>query len=187
MHFLLEAVFIGVYCTILYFLLSFSGIKHIFLFLFLLGFIKRLLGYFLQLHTYYCNYGYACQQKHNEINCKTKYKRKENYTELFVECLGEGCLFLLLGLFIISPFGVKYIGNITFTPFCIFNAKRNRFISFISAPKGEILNDKWCNIEDEKKSKTKLLIFFFFGFFIHILFELLGFHKSFCENHCISE
>ena len=139
MNFVIETVFVGIYCSILYYILLFLGIEssinQIYVFLFVFGFIKHLLAYFLQFHTYYCNHGDACYKNYN-----SKYKRKDNYRELLLECLGEGCLFLLTGGLFLK---IKFFNN------------------------------------------NRLIAFFLFGFSIHILFELLGFHTLFCKHRCI--
>lgn len=59
MYYLLEALLVGIYTFVVYLLFS-VVIKNFYLLLLVVGFSKHLLGYFLGLHTWYCNYGEAC-------------------------------------------------------------------------------------------------------------------------------
>jgi len=110
MNYIFEAIFVGLYTTIIYIVLSFSffNFKNIYMLLFLVGFIKHLFGYIFNLHSYYCKYGNAC------IN-----KTTSNSTEInvVIESLFEGILFIVLGyLLLISSYLQK---NKAFMFFCI--------------------------------------------------------------------
>ena len=90
MQYLIEALFVGIYTSIVYLCITMFSISPYNL-LFIVGFFKHLFGYLLNLHTYYCNYGDACA---NSI-----YPRTSNITflELFIESLLEGVTFMILG------------------------------------------------------------------------------------------
>lgn len=94
----MESMFVGIYCVILYFLFSFLmyfSLKHqiikesfsIYFFFFWFGFIKHILGYFLGLHTLYCN-----------MDSNTTQKATMNY--LFIGSIFEGFLFTSIVYFI---------------------------------------------------------------------------------------
>jgi len=89
MHFLLEAVLVGIYTFIIFLCISFFPIHNIYVLLFFIGFIKHFLGYYLYFQQYYCNYGYACSSK----------KQKKLVTP-FAELVGESCIegFACIGL-----------------------------------------------------------------------------------------
>lgn len=92
MYYIFEALCVGVYCVLLYEILA----VYVFDFnvlLFFLGFTKHLLGYELQLHTFFCNYGYSCQRiKHS--------RHRRAYTgnlDIIGESVLEGFVFLFIG------------------------------------------------------------------------------------------
>ena len=91
MHFLLEAIFVGIYTSIIYvvFHLLFPLIKNESKF-FCVGFAKHLLGNYLGLHTYYCNNGYSCKHKKHTTANTTHYN-------IIIESIAEGILFIVLG------------------------------------------------------------------------------------------
>lgn len=95
MNYVYESIFVGVYCSVIYFLLNIA-INNIYCALFLTGFIKHFCGYLLGLHTAYCNYGSACNnvKKHN---IKTAFYSNS----LLLESIIEGFLFLGIGLIFI--------------------------------------------------------------------------------------
>ena len=59
MHYLIEAILIGIYTSIIYMLVK-PFIENTLLLFFIIGFFKHFFAYFIGLHTYYCNNGYAC-------------------------------------------------------------------------------------------------------------------------------
>ena len=79
--------------------------------LFLTGFIKHFMGWILQIHKLYCNYGTACINKRGDV-----YKTG---TEIYIipESILEGFLFVVVGLLI---FGVLHC---FFSPLHIKNMK----------------------------------------------------------------
>jgi len=91
MYFVVEALFVGIYTALLYLVLQqVAPIQSAFLFLFLLGFLKHLLGNVLQIHSYYCKHGEACAN----INPLSKTSGPfEPTTQLIAESLAEGALF----------------------------------------------------------------------------------------------
>jgi hypothetical protein len=87
MHYILESLFVGAYCVIIYSMIYWFR-ENIYLFLFLLGFSKHFLGYFLLIQDMYCRYGYACQLQN---------KNYSTYKNVFNESVVEGLYFILLG------------------------------------------------------------------------------------------
>ena len=83
-----ESIFVGLYVLILYKFLRLFQIRNIYVFLFVLGFLKHFISYLLNIHTYYCKYGNACK-KYN-LNEKKK-------DHILVESIGEGILFIIVG------------------------------------------------------------------------------------------
>jgi hypothetical protein len=77
----LEAVFVGIYCIVIY--LPFVFIGNIYLRFFLFGFFKHLLGYFY-IHDYFCNY-------------RNKKYKKYDHSYLIIESILEGIYFMVLG------------------------------------------------------------------------------------------
>lgn len=96
MHFLFEAIFVGIYCDIIYLCLT-KGIPHVSVLLFCVGFLKHLLGGLLQIHNYYCNYGYACHRD-------GEYVSTHKDLELFLAAIGEGVMFFIIGNIFIYGF-----------------------------------------------------------------------------------
>jgi len=118
----IESIFVGIYCYIIYNTINIFTIKNIYYKIFIIGFIKHFLGYYLGLHNYYCSYD--CNNS-NSIAIS-------NY--LITDSIGEGFLFLFL--------------------YTLIKFNKNNII--------------------------------FVGIFIHLLFEILGFHKLFCKYRCIN-
>jgi hypothetical protein len=90
MHYLYEALIVGIYTSII-FLCNAIYVKNIVILLFLTGFIKHFMGYFLQIHYYYCNYGYKCNKKKQSVpllNAKFK--------PVFIQSIMEGLLFVII-------------------------------------------------------------------------------------------
>jgi len=133
MHYTLESFFVGLYTCFIYFLVSCLSISNKYVIFLGVGFLKHFLGDYLELHTYYCNHGDACENKDENKITKTTTIR------LISESLLEGCLFLLFGSLLYS---ISFLRNHLF------------------------------------------ILFFILGFSLHIIFELLGIHKSFCKDHC---
>jgi len=88
-----ESVFIGVYCLALYYILTFIISKKNWVgILFILGFLKHFLSYFLGFQSYFCNYGLACQ---TGIIEPTKIADGKH---LVIESLWEGLAFIIIGI-----------------------------------------------------------------------------------------
>jgi len=91
MYFIFEALFVGLYTSLLYFaLIQVFPIKNAFLFLFLLGFLKHLLGNVLYIHQYYCKHGEACVKNKSPVKTSLLF---EPTTQLIAESFVEGALF----------------------------------------------------------------------------------------------
>jgi len=94
MHYLLEAIIIGLYSSIIY--LPISLVKlNIIIELFIIGFIKHYFGYYLKIHNYYC---------------KKNKKRKALNKYLITDSIIEGILFIIFGYFTLQYFNIKIIG-----------------------------------------------------------------------------
>lgn len=92
MYFVLEALLVGLYTAILYLALQqVLPIKNAFLFLFVIGFLKHLLGNVLQIHRYYCKHGAACAKV--KPSSKSNGGPFEPTTQLIAESVAEGALF----------------------------------------------------------------------------------------------
>ena len=79
----IEAIIIGIYSSIIYLLCN-NFSKNFSLF-FIVGFLKHFMGYYLNIHSYYCK------------NCNY------NFIYLFIDSICEGLLFLFIG-YILSLF-----------------------------------------------------------------------------------
>jgi len=93
-----EATLIGMYSVFMYTLVSYIIHNKIYI-LFIAGFMKHLLAYFIGIHTYYCNNGYACTTKSTKIfqQQQQQYSSKNNAIQLLIESVIEGFLFVILG------------------------------------------------------------------------------------------
>ena len=111
MYYIFESLLVGIYSLLIY--LSFDLDFNANIKLFMVGFVKHLLGYILKIHTYYCNNGYACLKyqkqlhaskpsQHNNSNLKTKRVAKISIDSLFVESCFEGGLFVFLNLLLLK-------------------------------------------------------------------------------------
>ena len=104
MYYLFESVFVGIYSLIIFILVS-QFIENIYLKLYIVGFIKHFASGYLNIHNYYCNYGYACKSNYcQNKNCTSDKKN------LFFESLFEGILFLAVGCILFElPYNLKNI------------------------------------------------------------------------------
>lgn len=105
MHYIFEAIIVGIYSVFIYYVTNFfiEGRKLEYLQLFTVGFFKHYLSGFLQIHDFYCNYGYSCYENND---CKNG-KCYSNKTHLFFESLFEGLLYLITG-FILTEFAFYF-------------------------------------------------------------------------------
>jgi hypothetical protein len=99
MHYIFEAILVGIYSVIIYFLLS-VFITNQYLQLFTVGFLKHILGGYLKLHDFYCNYKYP-YYKYGKFNF--------NKNLLFIESIFEGILYLIFGFILIELISMKNI------------------------------------------------------------------------------
>ena len=109
MHYIFESTIVGMYSLLIY--ICFDFVTNTNIKLFMVGFIKHLLGYILNIHTYYCNNGYAClkyqkqfqSHKNNNSNISDSKKvAKTSIPVLFIESGFEGCLFVFLNIFLLK-------------------------------------------------------------------------------------
>lgn len=97
MHFIFESIFVGVYSVVIFLVLSLFFQDYTKL-LFVTGLFKHFLGYFLQIHRYYCNHGYACEDSPSTHIYSGFLTSKSNITLLVFESIIEGFAFLVFGL-----------------------------------------------------------------------------------------
>ena len=121
----IESLFVGVYSCFIYFFVSYVIYSNFTLLLFVVGFLKHFLGYYIKIQDYYCN------------SCVKNSKSQVSPQGLFIESILEGGVFIILG-FLLDFF----------------------------------IENRWWLI-------------FLLGFSLHILAELVGVHKYFCNNRCI--
>jgi hypothetical protein len=105
MNYIFEAIFVGIYSVCLFLIIS-KFIENNYIILFIVGFAKHLFGGYLNIHNFYCNYGYSCYL-HND--CKNG-KCYDDKKYLFLRSIFEGLIYLSLGLFLIElPIKLKNI------------------------------------------------------------------------------
>ncbi len=83
---LFESLFVGVYTCIISFFVSFVVSSNFTLLLFVVGFLKHFLGYYLKIQDYYC------------ASCVKGSKSYTTKQILFGESILEGGLFIIVGL-----------------------------------------------------------------------------------------
>ena len=83
---LTESLFVGVYTCIISFFVSFLVSSNFTLLLFVVGFLKHFLGYYLKIQDYYC------------ATCVKGSKSHTTKQILFGESILEGGVFIILGL-----------------------------------------------------------------------------------------
>lgn len=109
----IESIVVGTYTTVLAFVLASvltstqKNVLNFIFFFFTLGFIKHLLGFYLGLQSFYCNYGVECSKRENNTNL-------EAVRPSFFENLLEGIVFVLFGCILRNIFLIllKYGNNI---------------------------------------------------------------------------
>ena len=105
MNYFVESVFVGIYRVFIFTIISYF-FENTYVSLFIVGFAKHFFGNFLNIHNFYCNYGYSCYL-HND--CKNG-KCLDNNKHLFLRSLFEGFLYLIVGSALIEmPFTLKNI------------------------------------------------------------------------------
>lgn len=103
MNLIIECLLIGLYTSLFSILLFFK--ININIQLFIIGFLKHYLGYYIGIHDYYCS---------------NKGKTKALKTKIVQDSIYEGICFILLGKTIIIIFKQNYIMSLFITGF-IFN------------------------------------------------------------------
>jgi hypothetical protein len=91
---LVESLFVGVYTCVITFFVSFVVSSNFTLLLFVSGFLKHFLGYYLKIQDYYCG------------TCVKGSKSHTTKQILFGESILEGGVFIILGLLL-----KVFIGN----------------------------------------------------------------------------
>ena len=117
MHYIIESIVVGIYCVILYFVVSIFFTNTFINTFFITGFLKHFLSYYLGLHSWYCNNGYACinantnknTNKNTNINKKETNNKKAINNYILIESIGEGILFLLVATVLNSALTNKYL------------------------------------------------------------------------------
>jgi len=99
MNYIFEAIIVGLYDVILYFVFS-QIISNFYTLLLVVGFSKHFLGNVLGLQTWYCNNGAAC------LSLKQKYIANTNY--LFLISIGEAIVHLILGILLSNFLATKW-------------------------------------------------------------------------------
>ena len=96
MHYIFESILVGIYSGVIAIILSFV-LHNYYYILFLTGFIKHVGGYYLNIHTYYCNYGDACMRMRNGKNNNNILISKNKPTQLIFESIIEGIAYVIGG------------------------------------------------------------------------------------------
>ncbi len=96
MNYIFEAIFVGIYSVILFLIIS-QFIKNNYFILFIVGFAKHLLGGYLNIHNFYCNYGYSCYLSNDCKNGQCYDDKKY----LFLRSIFEGILYLIFNYWFI--------------------------------------------------------------------------------------
>jgi hypothetical protein len=106
MNYIWEANLVGLYEVLLFLVIS-QYIENFYLLLLVVGFSKHILGYVFNIHTWYCNNGYACinilkQNKNKKITYyASSYHLLQNSLEESIITLFFGCL---LSYFLYGPY-----------------------------------------------------------------------------------
>jgi hypothetical protein len=91
MNYLIEAIFVGIYTSLIYLLFS-PFIKNFYVLLLVCGFFKHLLGSIIGIWTWYCNNGDACVKV-----LRQDQQYKSNNLRLISETIYEAFIFLIVG------------------------------------------------------------------------------------------
>lgn len=96
-----ESLFVGVYSCLIYFFVSYVVVSSNFtLLLFVVGFLKHFLGYYLKIQDFYCS------------TCVKGSKSQVSLRDLSVESILEGVVFIIFG-FLLGVF-IKNRGVLVF-------------------------------------------------------------------------
>jgi hypothetical protein len=96
MNYLIESILVGIYATVLYFILNSFNLNYTVL-LFLLGFLKHFLGYYLGIQSVYCGF------------YKQGSKAVSNFILVLLESTLEGILFIVLGTLLKTKININII------------------------------------------------------------------------------
>lgn len=94
MNYIIESLLVGIYTSIIYLIIT-PFIKNIYILLLVVGFLKHLFGYILNIHTWYCNNGNACITLLNQ-----HYSYNATSFHLLRDSLYDSFMFLILGTII---------------------------------------------------------------------------------------
>ena len=103
MNYIFEAIIVGLYDVILYFIFS-QIISNFYTLLLVVGFSKHFLGNVLGLQRWYCNKGAACL---HVLSRKQKYIANANY--LLLISIGEAIMHLILGILLSNFLSKAYL------------------------------------------------------------------------------
>jgi len=102
MNVIFESFLVGIFSTtIASFLYLLQCKKNVYLFFFLTGFLKHILGYYLGFQNFYCNQGNACDFSDKKTDADKNIVYKAKYMDSFsivFESGMEGWVFISLGM-----------------------------------------------------------------------------------------
>jgi len=103
MNYIFEAILVGLYEVILYYIFS-QFIKTFYILLLVVGFCKHFLGKLIGLQTWYCNNGSACIKT---LSQKQKYIA--NDIHFLRSSVGEAIAHLILGILLYKFLAKEYL------------------------------------------------------------------------------
>jgi hypothetical protein len=103
MNYILEAILVGLYEMVLYFIFSLY-IKNFYVLLLVVGFCKHFLGKLIGLQTWFCNNGSACIKI---LSQNQKYVA--NSIHLLRSSVGEAIAHLILGILLAGFLAKEYL------------------------------------------------------------------------------
>jgi hypothetical protein len=103
MNYIFEAILVGLYEIVLYFIFS-QFINNFYLLLLVIGFFKHFLGKLIGLQTWYCNNGSACIKT---LSQKQKYVA--NTIHFLRSSIGEAIAHLILGILLFKFLAKEYL------------------------------------------------------------------------------
>jgi hypothetical protein len=103
MNYILEAILVGLYEMVLYFIFSLY-IKNFYVLLLVVGFCKHFLGKLIGLQTWFCNNGSACIKT---LSQNQKYVA--NSIHLLRSSVGEAIAHLILGILLAGFLAKEYL------------------------------------------------------------------------------
>lgn len=127
MKYLWEATAVGIYSGILYNIVVelFSAALSIMhepidflVLLFIVGFAKHSLGFFLRIHSAFCNYGDACQRSVQDAEYIATSWTLRWHARLFYESILEGLVFMIAG-YLLSMFTKDRLAIVVFVGFSL--------------------------------------------------------------------